>query len=117
MEITAPYNVLLFLILVSILYFEKLPREIKSIFNGFFGKTLFVLILLGLLIKGHTILSVMLIIYYFRSISNTTLESFVPGGVTNHHIIEGKNRWFIERLMHETPYLIEDSIITTEAAQ
>lgn len=117
MEITAPYNVLLFLILVSILYFEKLPREIQRIFNGFFGKTLFVLILLGLLIKGHTILSVMLIIYYFRSISTVTFESFVPGGVTNHHIIEGKNRWFIERLLDETPYLIEDSIITTDAAQ
>ena len=75
------------------------------------------MVILGLLMKGHIILSVMITIYYFRSISTSTLESFVPGGVTNHHIIEGKNRWFIERLMQETPYLIEDSIITTEAAQ
>ena len=117
MELTAPYTVLLFIILVCILYFEKLPHEIQTIFNGFFGKTLFIIILLGLLLKGHVILSVMLTVYYFRSISTIHIETFVPGGVTNHHIIEGKNRWFIERLMQEKPYLIEDSIITTEAVQ
>jgi hypothetical protein len=117
MELTAPYNILLFLVLICVLYFEKLPTEIKTIFNGFFGKSLFIIILLGLLLKNHIVLSIMITIYYFRSLSIHTLESFVPGGVTNHHIIEGKNRWFIERLMQEKPYMIEDSIITTEAVQ
>ncbi len=117
MELTAPYTVLLFILLICILYFERLPKDIQTIFNGFFGKSIFIIILLGLLLNNHIILSIMLIIYYFRSLSTHTFESFVPGGVTNHHIIEGKNRWFIERLMHEQPYMIEDSIITTEAVQ
>lgn len=118
MEITAPYNVLIFILLLAILYFEELPRQIQTMFNSIFGKLIFIIVLLGLLMHGHIILSVILTIYYFRTLSTVNiLESFVPGGVTNHHIIEGKNRWFIERLMHEKPYLIEDSIITTEATQ
>jgi hypothetical protein len=122
MDYTGPYYIVLFICALLIIYADKLSAEIQTFPHTWYGILITIVFFVGLVIQGQTILAGLLLIFFFRTMASIRKngyvnEGFVPGDVINHHIIEGSNRWFIEKIMKERPYLIEDSVVSTDAVQ
>ena len=121
MDYTGPYYIVIFICALLIVYADKLPAGVQTFPHTWYGILITIVFFIGLVIQGQTILAGLLLIFFFRTMVSVrkyiATEGFVPGDVINHHIIEGSNRWFIEKIMKERPYLIEDSVVSTEAIQ
>lgn len=127
MDLIGPYYIILFIIIVAILYVDQIPYNILHFMESIWGKILFIVLLVGFIKRGHNVIGALIIIFYFRVLLEANKqhntfgikisEGFTPGAITNHQIVEKDNRWLVEKMLNERPYLIEDSVVTTEAIQ
>jgi hypothetical protein len=127
MDLVGPYYIILFLIIIAVLYVDHIPNNILRFIDSIWGKLLFIVLLLGLIKKDHSVIAILLVIFYFRVLLEANKqhntfgskldEGFTPGAITNHHIVEKDHRWLVEKMLNERPYLIEDSVVTTEPIQ
>ena len=111
----APYYVLIIILLAANLYSKQFPPQITAFIHSIWGIITLIILIVGSIQKEYMVIAGLLFLLYFRTMPKK--EGFVPGDLTNHHLIDTDHRWFIEKLMKERPYIIEDSVVSTDAVQ
>jgi hypothetical protein len=116
-----PYRLVYgFILIILIVFVEEIPSEYKNLADSLLGRILTVGIAYGVIyfmgwIYGLlTVLAYLMLIHGSRRIVFS--EGFEGGGTINEKKIVGK-RWFVEKVLGETPKKIETDKVQTSAIE
>ncbi len=111
------------LMVITIVFLEKIPVEIRKQADSLLGRALLLLFTITMtvlygwpmgILAG--LMSALLIgAGGIHPITRPVTEGF--SSEMNVRIVPGKHKWFIEKVMGENPLLIEDDTVTTSAVQ
>ena len=125
---TAGAFLLLGLILVSV-YVSRIPPGVLSWFQTAFGQSIGLLLVIGITASYGWIHGILVALAYALVVSHATRqtkEAFQTSDVlpsvvlpdSQETVIVPKNhRWFVEKVLGETPFLIRDKEVETSAVQ
>ena len=112
-----------FVMVIVIVFLEKVPVEIRKQADSFLGRallltfTLIVTIMYGwpLGILAGLMTALLIGAGGIHPIKKEVKEGF--SSEMNVRLIPGKHKWFVERVLGENPLLIEDQTVDTSAVQ
>jgi hypothetical protein len=111
------------LMTIVIVFLEKIPIEIRKQADTLLGRLFLIgITILTVLLFGWPlgILSALMSVLLIGAGGVHPIKKAVQEGFSsemNYHIVPSKHKWFVEKLLGETPLLIEDQTVDTTAVQ
>lgn len=109
-------------LLLAIMFSKNLPLSAVQFIHSSAGRFIAILLVVimsvsfGILFGILTAIIILLLYTRSNIIEETIKENFYGGGMEKR-IVPSKHTWFLEKVMNENPWIIEDEYVRTSSVQ